>query len=223
MPIKEEYQLKLGNTADYVFDFESLHYIEMDEKIKSITGLSAAHFKKEIVFHSLVQLMDVAHVDAIYEFIQLVLQQFKKRKYRKDITVNIIYDMNTSEGNRRILDQFRLFKSKSDAGILSVGRFTDISHIEKTGLPQIFILEGNRVVFEKKADSVKLAKEETLPLTETELRILKLSSKGFSPIEIAKKMKLTVATIYSHRKNIKQKMKMEFVAVVNLLRKKEII
>jgi hypothetical protein len=223
MPKKELYQLKLGNTADYVYDFQALHYIKMDEEIEMITGMPASHFKRENIFDSLVKLIQLSHVSAVYDFIQLSLEKFKNGKFRKDMTVNTIYDMVTPGGNRRILDQFRMFQKTGEDRVISIGRFTDISHIEKTGLPQIFILEGNKVVFERRADPMKLAKEEKLPLSTIELKILKLSSRGLTPSEIANKLNLSSATIYSHRKNIRQKMKMEFSAAMNLLQKKEII
>jgi DNA-binding CsgD family transcriptional regulator len=125
---------------------------------------------------------------------------------------------------KRILCQYRPI-AFSEAGypMETTGYWTDITHIKKDGLPVMFAVIDNKIDFVEMANPEYLIKSPNIIFTSKEIEIIKMTSDGNRIKEISDKMKISISTVYTHRKNIKMKSEKEMNQVINELKSKGII
>jgi DNA-binding CsgD family transcriptional regulator len=213
-----------GTSARHIYDARLNRFLSMDESMGEITGITSEEFLRKTPNEALSEVAELSHIDAINDFYMRSMGPIVAADRKDKITLNIIYNIRTTRNeNKRIHVKYRILEYEGDIPVLMEGITTDITHIQKDGLPVFFLVQNNKVIHWEEANPDKIAKNSTIPLSRTEINLLRLISSGLSPEEIAQKMHISISTIYTHRKNIKSKMRRDINYAIALLREKGII
>jgi DNA-binding CsgD family transcriptional regulator len=213
-----------GTSARYTFDVMSNRFIEMDESMGEITGIPRDEFLEKTPQEALSEVAEMSHIEAIGEFMMRSLQSLIPQEQIENTTLNMIYNIKTRENDyKRLHVKYRIAKHEGPMPLILEGITTDITHFQKDGLPTFFLVQNNKVVYWEEANPDLIVKKSTIPLSRTEINLLRLTSAGNSPEEISSKMNISISTLYTHRKNIKAKMGHDINYVIALLREKGII
>ena len=228
MDISDDFRdlnFQVGVIAHYVYDFIHMSFTHMENSIREISGISAQEFTKKPIQETLGELIEISHLHAINEMVSKSIQQkYLSIEENELITVNLSYNILTrKQENKRLLVQFFVSEQENGIPTKSKGRISDISHIQKDGLPHMFIVKDNKVIFEERANPDMIIKNTSIPLSRTEINILRHTAKGMTPKEISEILHISISTLYTHRKNIRNKMEMDINAVISLLRDKEFL
>ncbi|MFW5700145.1 MAG: response regulator transcription factor [Cyclobacteriaceae bacterium] len=147
------------------------------------------------------------------------------------------YWLKNQEHNHQVFNMvFRLKKSNHDfiqvqlqskifevfeRGLISYNLITDIQYLYSSN-QVVWSLSGNDAwVFERQ--NINLNKDSDL-FTSKELSIIKLLNQGLSNQQIADKLEISIYTLYTHRRNMLKRNKMENIwQLVNLAKKMKLI
>jgi len=214
-----------GPFAYYTLDFRNNCFLHIDENIVNITGIEAADYMNRKPAESICEAADPAHIEAIADFLKQALDFLKNNTRRKRAIANIEHNIITPQGqHKRIILQFYpVEESQSGEPICSRGCIIDITHIRKDGLPGLFILCENQLIYQETADPQALIRDGDISLSKTELKILGLVHNGLLAKEIAARLEISISTLYTHRKNIKLKTGKDLIVVISELREKGLI
>ncbi len=200
-------KFQLGVSAYFVFYLTAVKMIFVEDTIESIYGISA----KEILLQNSMQLtnelIEYAHSNEVTEMIVKSYELCVKYKDHKNMSINFEHNIRTKDHEKkRILCQYSPL-AINDAGypILSHGFITDITHTKKDGLPILYVLANDELVFHEESQSESIVTTKHIPFTKRQVEILKKMSEGFSAKEVASKMNLSVATIYTQTKLVKNR------------------
>lgn len=156
-----------------------------------------------------------------------IRSSFYDRKTIENASINL--ELNIHPGNkpneiRRLLVLFRPTHWNEDGKpMLNMGKMYDITHLSKMGPPRLIIIRNNRIIYKEEAECEYLTKENNFGLTVKELELIAMISRGMDNKAIAKKMNSSIATIYTHRKNIKGKTKKSMVSLISELKERGLI
>jgi DNA-binding CsgD family transcriptional regulator len=196
----------------------------MDEAIEDITGIPANEFQDKTPLETLGEITEVSHLEGINEFVNKSIEKHLSPDEKNPITINLVYNIVTRRQEKKRLHVRYIFSEfEGNTPTFTKGVATDITHIQKDGMPVFFIVKNNRVIYREVGQPEILLRKSSIPLSRTELNILRLTSKGFSAKEISVLMKISLSTLYTHRKNIKAKMGKDINFVISMLRGKGFI
>jgi DNA-binding CsgD family transcriptional regulator len=218
---KDRDYFQSGASAYYIFNMFTYKFEYIDDSIIEISGIPASDFLAKPLTETLGEIMEISHLDIINEYVKRSMDPSIHKEAYNGITINLIYNILTKDHlSKRILTKFFISEFRDDIPYLTRGKITDISHIQKDGLPHCFLVKDQQIIFEEKPKAEDLLKISSIPISRTEVNILRATASGLAPKEIATKLNVSISTLYTHRKNIRNKMKMDINAVITLLRKK---
>jgi DNA-binding CsgD family transcriptional regulator len=210
-----------GASAYYIFNMESYKFEYIDDSIEEISGIPKDDFLNKPLPETLGEIIELSHLEIINEFVKKSMDSSIHKEPNNGITVNLLYNILSRDNkNKRILTKFFIFEFKDGIPFLTKGKITDITHIQREGLPHCFLVKDQQIIFEEKPRPEELIKISSIPISRTEVNILRATASGLSPKEITTKLNVSISTLYTHRKNIRNKMKMDINGVITLLRKK---
>lgn len=218
---KERDYFQSGASAYYVFNMHTFQFEYIDDSIEEISGIPADEYISKPLPETLGEIIEIAHLDIINNYVARSMDSSIQKEPLNGITVNLLYNILTRDNkNKRILTKFFISEFKDGVPYLTKGKITDISHIQREGLPHCFLVKDQQIIYEIKPQPEDLLKVSSIPISRTEVNILRATAAGMAPKEIAAKLNVSISTLYTHRKNIRNKMKMDINAVITLLRKK---
>jgi hypothetical protein len=196
-----------GTCCHYIYDVSRGYFTSIDENIYEITG----YMPNEIIFNDTVEfLKQVIIEDHLMVIPTLITKSFnlaKEYRHLESVVFNLEYNIRSKSGEmKRILGQFKTLEFEED-GYPRINQcsFTDITHIKKDGIPLLFVISNNKLLYLEKADAGIMIKSDKIIFSKKEIEIMKLISEGHNVKKIASLLHTTVSTIYTHRKNIKKK------------------
>lgn len=215
----------LGNTSFFIYYLSEQKFIYADDNIETIFQISA----KELIEIDSVRLfsniIEFSQIEAVSEIIAKSYEICKKYKGRNNFVVNFEHNIRTKlKEKKRILCQFiPLLTNEDGYPSLSSGYITDITHIKKDGLPNLYVIADNKIVHAEEAKPETIIKNKHIPFTKRQVEILKLMSSGYSAKEVAQNLNLSVATVYTQTKLIKNKTGMDVKSSMKYLESKGLL
>lgn len=223
-----EQPLRVGATANFLYDFRIDRFLEVDESIRDIIGITREAFLSKSPAETLSSIVIPSHTEALVELMKKsfeILEVYAVENNQPGIIANIEHNIVSADGSaKRIISQY--FPISHDDGgkpCINRGCVVDISHIKNDGLPQLFILENNRIIKTFVATPESVIKNGDIPLSKVEFRIIQLISEGLLAKEIADKADISISTLYTHRKNIKQKTGYDIHKLITVLKEKGLL
>lgn len=219
----DEYRSKfqIGTSAYYVYDLQRDRFVYMEEAMREITGISGEEFISKPPAETLGEVTEISHLGAIQEFLTKSLPPRIKKDEENPVSVNLIYSiLSRDQIHKRIHMKYIFSNFDGNIPMYTKGVVTDITHIQKDGLPLFYLVQNNKVICREEPDSQKIMSKSSIPLSRAELNVLRHTASGLSPKEIADLMKISVSTLYTHRKNIKVKMGRDVNHTLSKLREK---
>ena len=218
--------LNFGISAPFIYDVTSNKFLHIDESISDITGLSLSHIQSIDVLEFINLLVTEEHALPISYFATKIYKSFCDKKNAENATINIDYNMKHQSNGKtfRILCQYRpVLWNDQDQPILQIGAFSEISHLSKFGPPRLNIFKNNKLIYQEQSASQHALVKNEFGLTKKELELISLVAKGCKRDEIAKHLSTSIATVYTHRKNIKEKTKKQFPELIRILHERGLI
>jgi DNA-binding CsgD family transcriptional regulator len=220
--------LMVGPIAYFLYDFSIDRFIEMDDSIVEITGISKETFMSGIPGETLSSIVEQSHSEALPMLIQSsfeLLEEYGRDNNDDHLIANIEHNITTKDGkNKRIIAQYiPVVKDDNGKPCINKGCIVDISHIRNDGLPQLFIVRNNKVIKTVTASADSIIKNGEIPLSRVELRIIQLISEGLLAKEVAREMNISISTLYTHRKNIKSKTGYDINKLISILKEKGLL
>ena len=215
----------IGVSADFIYDFKSGYFTSLQDSIFNITGIKA----DEIVFNDAalfyLKIIIDEHIESVCLLTDTSMVYCRKIKKTKSLSINIEYNIRTIDNEqKRILCQFTpIFSDAEGLPMVTTGKLIDITHTKKDGLPLLYIVSDNILEYLEYATCESLIKSRNIPFSQKEIHIIKLFSDGFRVNEVARITKLSISTIYTHRKNINKKSGVDLAKTINSLKEKGII
>lgn len=206
MELSEEFY-PIGISARFIYDIGNGYFTHFDETIKEITDFSA----NEIVFSDpvdfILKIIIDEHLVVVSELTQESFLLCKKYKDSASITLNLEYNIKSKSGEKkRILSQYSPVYFEDDGyPKINKGRMIDITHLKKDGVPLLYLIVDNKMVFKKQGNPAQMMRSNNIIFSKKEVEVLKLISEGYTIKEMATQLNCSIATIYTHRKNIRLK------------------
>lgn len=223
-PDSDRSSFQTGTSAYYLYDITRDAFVYMDEAIEDITGIPASEFINKTPLETLGEVTEYSHLEAINEFAYNTVTPKIGTAEDDPITVNLIYNIFSRDNvHRRIHIKYVFTEFDNNIPRYTKGVTTDITHIQKDGLPVFFLMKNNKLILREVPDADAIIKKSSLPLSRAEINVLRFTARGKAPKEIAEIMKIGLSTLYTHRKNIKNKMKKDINFVIAMLREKGFI
>ncbi len=206
MNLPEEFY-PIGTSARFIYDIGNGYFTYFDEAIKEITG----YHNNEIVFGDPVdfifKIVIDEHLVVVSELTEESFQVCKNHRKAEIISLNLEYNIKTKTGEKkRILSQYSPVHFEEDGfPKINKGRMVDITHLKKDGVPLLYIIVDNKMVFTKQGNPKQMMKSNNIIFSNKEVEVLRLISEGYTIKEMASQLNCSIATIYTHRKNIRLK------------------
>lgn len=223
-PQEDRPVFQTGTSACYLYDIRKDMFINIDESILDITGISASEFTEKTPLETLGEVTEFSHLEAIQNFVTKSIGPSMATAEEYPVTVNLIYNIVSRDNvQRRVHTKYIFTDFENNFPLYTKGVSTDITHIQKDGLPVFFLMQNNKLILREVPDPDEILKKSSIPLSRAEINVLRYSAKGMAPKEIARVMKISLSTLYTHRKNIKNKMKKDINLIISMLREKGFI
>lgn len=222
----QENQLPFAVSAPFIYNVTKNKFIYISESIYNITGLSLEYIHSVDVLEFINRLVTEEHALPISYFASKAYQSFNHKVDSDNPTINIDYNIKHQANNKiiRFLAQYRpiLWNNKKQP-IVQLGCFYDISHFSKFGAPRLTIIKDNKIIYSEQSEiGIQHLKNE-LDLTKKELELLNLISKGLESSQIAQKLSTSISTVYTHRKNIKEKTGKQLPELIKILHERGLL
>lgn len=216
---------QVGPCAYYVLDFNNNRFLYMDKKIEMITGIPAEEYMNKKPADTIGEAADPTHLESIADFITKSYELLNESRKGDELITSLEHNITTRDGKqKRIISQFYpVVFDKDGKPVINKGRVIDITHIRSEGLPRMFVIGNNKIIYEETALPESVIKGGDLNLTKTEIELAQLLSEGNTTQEIARKMNISVLTVYTHRKNIRNKTGQDINRIISLLKDKGMI
>lgn len=216
---------QIGPCAFYILDFKNNKFLHMDDRIEQITGIPANEYLNRKPAETIGEVADPAHIEAIAEYINKTMELLDESSSGDEMIASIEHNVITRDGQpKRIISQFYpvVFNDMGRPAI-NKGRVIDITHIRNDGLPRMFVMKNNRIIYEETAQPESVIRGGDINLTKTEIELIRLLSEGNTSQQIAEKMNISILTVYTHRKNIRNKTHQEMNRLISVLKDKGIL
>lgn len=224
MQLSDEYY-PVGPSARFIYDLGNGYFTYYDESVFNITGF----LSNEIVFADpvafILNLVIDEHLVVTGELTQESFELCRDFRDYEKLTVNLEYNIKTKSGtSKRILSQFTPVFFESDGyPKINAGRMVDITHMKKDGAPLLYVLADNQLLFSKQGNPNEMIKSGNIIFSNKEIEVLRLISEGYMIKEVATMLHCSIATIYTHRKNIRLKSQTDINKVITNLKERGII
>jgi len=215
----------IGTSARFIYDIGNGYFTYFDESILELTG----HHANEIVFSDpvdfILQIVIDEHIFVLSELTQESFLLCKNYRNAESITLNLEYNIKTTSGDhKRILSQYTPVYFEEDGyPKINKGRMIDITHLKKDGVPLLYIIVDNKMVLIQKGNPQQMMKSNNVIFSNKEVEVLRLISEGYTIKETASFMKCSIATVYTHRKNIRLKSNTDINKSMSNLKERGII
>jgi len=215
----------VGSSARFIYDIGNGYFVYFDESIHKIIG----YHPNELAFADpvtlIMQLVVDEHLLIVSELTQDSFAQCKQYVNEDSLVVNLEYNIKSKTGEyKRVLSQFTPVYFEEDGHPkINKGRMTDITHIKKDGIPLLYIIVNNEIVYLRQGNPNQMIKSKSIIFSNKEIEVLRLISEGYSIKETASTLQCSIATIYTHRKNIKLKSQTDINKVITNLKEKGFI
>lgn len=218
--------LPFGPSARFIYNLRNGYFTFFDESVYEITGFEP----NEIVFSDtisfILELVVEEHLTLTGKLTEESYEFAKNNRNNFDsLVINLEYSINHKNGEKkRVISQYNPAHYEEDGyPKINIGRMVDISHLKKDGIPQLFILGDNKLVFHKKGNPEEMIKSQNIIFSKKEVEVLKYLGEGLVIKEIADKMNCSIPTIYTHKRNIKHKSQMDINKIIVNLKERGII
>lgn len=217
-------QFEMGASAHFVYDVMDECFLYVDKNIYQINGFTSEEIMKDPMNYITSSVADEHAMDMA----AFTKKAFKMSEEELDpfITYNIEYDSLTKTGKRkRVIVQFRVKqRSAQNKPLLTVGKTTDISYLSHiNSAPRFFVLNTGKITHKETGTYYKNIRQKMFNLSKKELEIIDLIDKGHSNQEISAILFLSLSTVYTHRRNIKQKTGINITALISRLKESGVI
>ena len=220
-------ELTFAPSCLFVYNNSIRRYLFVDENIRKIVNMSAEEVMNITSVEFLNKLVVEEHIIPATYLATKLYSTFYDRKTIEKGSINFEVNFNPAgkpNETRRLLIVFRpTHWNQDDKPLLNIGKMYDITHLSKMGSPRLLVIKNNRIIYKEEAESEYITKQNNFGLTGKELELLSLIANGMDNKTIAEKMKSSIATIYTHRKNIKGKTKKTLVALISDLKERGLI
>lgn len=215
----------IGTQVNFRYNIAESMFIDINSDIEKLTGIPKSEVLEEDGAALFAEIVPEEHIEALGDLIQKSYEICKLYSQSKSVVINVDFNIKTRDKKiKRILSQYRPAAfSETGYPLQTTGYWTDITHLKKDGLPIMFAVIDNKIEFIETADLEYLIKSPNIIFTSKEVEVIKMTSDGFRIKEISHRMKISVSTVYTHRKNIKMKSEKEINQVINELKSKGII
>lgn len=224
---KKKLPLEVGPSALFIYDNRKKNFLFIEDSIEIITGFSpdeiinmgSAEFMNQII-------VDEHVIPISYLAQKIYLSHYHKSKIENasaNLEHNFIPRNGKNETRRMLYIYTPAIWNDQEKPMVNVGRIMDITHLSKMGFPRITIIKNNRIIYQEEAQSRYLNGKNNFGLTKKELEIISSIGSGLNNKDIAKTMNTSIATVYTHRKNIKEKTGKNMTLLINELRERGLI
>jgi hypothetical protein len=162
------------------------------------------------------------HILSAVRFSKHVLEIIEANPTR---TVVVNFEFNIYKGgkeSRRLLNQWSTAVFTEDQKtLLAYGSFSDVTHIQPSGPPKLYLVIDGELKHVETGTFQEMLSGLNIEISEKELRLVYLrSAKGMRAKEISMEIGLTVSSVYSSIKDIKEKTGMDIGPLYEFLRAK---
>jgi hypothetical protein len=215
----------VGVQVNFRYNLAQSEFIDIHPDIEKLLGIPKQDIMGKDGADLFGEIVPEESIEALGELIQKSYTICKEHRHSKSLVINIDFNVFTrNKMVKRILCQYRpVAFNETGIPVETTGYWTDISHMKKDGLPVMFAIIDNKLEYTEFANPEYMIKSPTIIFTSKEIEIIKYTSDGFRIKEIADRMKISISTVYTHRKNIKMKSEKEMNQVINELKSKGII
>jgi DNA-binding CsgD family transcriptional regulator len=195
--------------------------LEVSGSLHDILEQNTVDWKRQMMADLLQAYVVPNHLKAT---VQLFQKATERLRYLNDplVTANIEFNIKNQEGKeKRLMMQLCIIQHpNSQLNHIILGNLVDISHFIKEGSPRLILLLGNKVIERDVPTAEDILKNESLQITPKELNILTLKAKGMRGKEIAETLGISLLTVYSMTRDIKQKSNMDIYPLIQKLKEK---
>jgi len=215
----------LGTTSFFIYYLSEQKFIYTDDNIETIYHIPAKELIEMDSISLFSNIIEFSQIEAVSVIIAKSYEICKQYKGKNNFIVNFEHNIRTNQKEKkRILCQFSPLLTNEDGyPSLSCGYITDITHLKKDGLPNLYVIADNKIVHAEEAKPETIIKNKHIPFTKRQVEIIKLMSSGLSAKEVAQNLKLSVATVYTQTKLIKNKTGMDIKSAMKYLDNKGLL
>jgi DNA-binding CsgD family transcriptional regulator len=215
----------VGFQVSFRYDIAESIFIDINTEVEKLFGIPKKDILGKDAAELFYEIIPEENIEALGDLIQKSYLICKDHYKSKSLVINLDFNILTRDKKvKRILCQYRPTAfSVNGYPLQTIGYWIDITHVKKDGLPVMFAVIDNKIDFVEIANLEYLIKSPNIIFTSKEIEVIKMTSDGHRIKEIADKMKISISTVYTHRKNIKVKSEKEMNQVINELKSKGII
>lgn len=213
-----------GPQASFILSNTYHILLEVTGSLREILEQDTIDWKRQMMADLLQALVVPNHLKAT---LQLFQKATEKLRYLNDpsATANIEFNIKSQDGReKRLMMQLCVIQhSNIQLHNIIIGNLVDISHFIKEGSPRLVLLRGNTVMERDVPTAEDILKSESLQITPKELSMLALKAKGMRGKEIAETLGISLLTVYSMTRDIKQKSNMDIYPLIQKLKEKGLL
>lgn len=214
--------LPFGQKFDYIFSYDNFKFVHAENSIDEIFGITRLDLLKTAIDPLFLNHIVPEHFLSAVRFAKKALEIIEAHPNR-DVVVN--FEFNIYKGgkeSRRLLNQSRTAIFTEDLKpLLRYGSYIDITHIIASGPPKLYFIVDGLLKDLETGTFQEMLSGLNIDISEKELRLVYLRcAKGMHAKEISLEIGLTVSSVYSSIKNIKEKTGMDIGPLYEVLRGK---
>ncbi|MEI2696023.1 MAG: hypothetical protein V9E90_13205 [Saprospiraceae bacterium] len=214
--------LPFGQKFDYIFSYYNFKFVHAENSIDEVLGITRSDLLNTTIDQVFLNLIAPEHIISAVRFSKKALEIIEAHPNR-DVVVN--FEFNIYKGgkeSRRLLNQWRtaIFTEELKPLVL-YGSYVDITHMIASGPPKLYFVVDGLLKDVETGTFQEMLSGLNIEISEKELRLVYLrSAKGMHAKEISREIGLTVSSVYSSIKNIKEKIGMDIGPLYEFLRGK---
>jgi len=214
--------LPFGQKCSYIFSYYNFKFVHADNFIDEVLGIKRSDLLNTTIDQVFSNLIAPEHILSAVRFSKKVLGIIETHPDR-NVVVN--FEFNVYKGGkeyRRLLNQWSTAVFTEDKKtLLAYGSFSDVTHIQQSGPPKLYLVIDGELKHVETGSLKEMLAGLNIELSEKELRLIYLrNAKGMHAKEISPDIGLTVSSVYSSIKNIKEKTGMDIGPLYQMLRRK---
>ena len=207
---------------DYIFSYYNFKFVHADNSIEDVLGIKQSDVLNTTIDQVFLNLIAPEHILSALRFSKKALEVIEANPNR-DVVVN--FEFNIYKGgkeSRRLLNQWRTSIFTEDLKpLLIYGSYVDITHIIASGPPKLYFAVDGLIKDVETGTFQEMLSGLNIEISEKELKLVYLLSvKGMQAKEISREIGLTVSSVYSSIKNIKEKFGLDIGPLYEFLRGK---
>jgi DNA-binding CsgD family transcriptional regulator len=198
--------------------------LEVSGSLQSIIEQDTVDWKRQMMVDLLQAYVVPNHLKATLQLFQKATEKLRQLN-DPSATANIEFNIKGREGReKRLMMQLGVIQHTNiQLHHIILGNLVDISHFILEGCPRLVLLNNNSVIELDVPAAEDILKSEALQITPKELNILALKAKGMRGKEIAETLGISLLTVYSMTRDIKQKSNMDIYPLIQKLKEKGLL